>query len=100
MLGEVVLRQAREQHAADAQVDVGPLLFGNQRISCLLDPVVQEFVGVLLVEDQASMDCFPESRVHRLLCFSENQGQGGDLGDIAQACEPVQCLLGGERQPL
>jgi hypothetical protein len=30
MLGEFVRRHAREQRTADAQVDVGAVLFGNQ----------------------------------------------------------------------
>jgi hypothetical protein len=29
VLGEIVRRHARQQRAADAQVDLGPLLFGN-----------------------------------------------------------------------
>ncbi len=81
MLGQIVLGHAREQHAADAQMDFGPLLFGNQRISRLLNPVVQEFVGATLMDDEPGG--FPERRVHRLLCCPVNQGQGGDLGDIA-----------------
>jgi len=38
MLGEFVRRHAHEQRAADAQVDVGTLFVGDQRISRLLDP--------------------------------------------------------------
>ena len=46
------------------------------------------------------MDGFPERRVHRLLCFPVNQGQGGDLGDVAQAGELFQGFLGGGGEPL
>ena len=38
--------------------------------------------------------------MHRLRCFPVNPGQSGDLGDVAQAGEPFQGLLGGCRQPL
>ena len=73
---------------------------GNQCISRLLDPVVQELVGAVLAKDEPGMDGFPERRVHRLLCFPMNQGQGGDLGDIAQAGELFQRLLGSGGEPL
>ena len=48
MLGELICRHGRQQHAADAQVDVGAALFRDQRIGRLLDPVMQERVGALL----------------------------------------------------
>ena len=69
MLGELVRRHARQQRTADAQVDVGTLLVGNQRIGRLLDAVVQEPVGAVLAEDEPGADGLPEGRVHRLLCF-------------------------------
>jgi hypothetical protein len=47
MLGEFARCHARQQHAADSQVDVGTVRFGNQRISRLLNPIVQEFVGAI-----------------------------------------------------
>ena len=100
MLGEVVRRHARQQHAADAQMDIGTVLLGNQRISRLLDPVVQEFVGALLGERRARADGLPEGSVHRRLWFPVNQGQGGDFRDIAQAGELFQGFLGGAREPL
>ena len=46
MPGELVRCHIRQQCAADAQVNVGTALFWDQRISRLLGPVVQEFVGV------------------------------------------------------
>ena len=52
MLGELVCRQARQQRAADAQVDSGTVRFGNQRISGLLDPVVQELAAAAGAHDQ------------------------------------------------
>ena len=100
MLGELVRRHARQQRAADAQVDVGTVLVGNQRIRRLLDSVVQEFVGAVLAKDEPGVDGFPERRVHRLLGFPVNQGQGGDLGDVAQAGELFQGFLGGGGEPL
>ena len=69
MLGELVRRHARQQRAADSQVDVGTALFRDQRIRRLLDPVVQECVGVLLSEDESGVDGLPQRRVHRLLRF-------------------------------
>ena len=61
---------------------------------------MQEFVGAILMDDEVSADSLPECRVHRLLSCPVNQGQGGDLGDIAQAGELLQGFLGGGRQPL
>ncbi len=52
------------------------------------------------MDDETSADGFPECRVHRLLCFSVNQGQSGDLGDIAQAGELLQGFLCGGGQSL
>jgi hypothetical protein len=77
----------------------GPLLFGNQRVGRLLDAVVEEFVGVLLAEDEASADGFPESRMYRGLGRPLDQGQGGDLGEVAQAGELFQGFLRGGGQP-
>src|SRR3981081_725430 len=99
MLGEFVRRHARQQRAADAQVDFGTVLFWDQRISPLLYPIMQELVGAVLAKDEPSMDGFPECRVHRLLCFAVNQNQSGDLGDIAQAGELFQGFLSGGREP-
>ncbi len=100
MLGEFVRRHARQQRAADAQVDFGTGRLGNQGISRLLDPVVHEFVGVILTKDEPSEDGFPQCRVHRLLPVPVNQRQGGDPGDVAQAGELFQGFLGGHGQPL
>ena len=98
MLGELLRRHARQQHAADAQVDVGTVLVGYQRIGRLLDAVVQELVGAVLAEDEPGVDGFPERRVDRLLCCPVNQGQGGDLGDVAQAGELLQGVLRASRK--
>jgi hypothetical protein len=54
---------------------------------------VQEFASALLAEDEPGADGFPKLRVQRLLGFPVNQGQGGDLGDIAQAGEIFQSFL-------
>ncbi len=51
------------------------------------------------MEDEPGADGFPEGRVHRLLCFSVNQRQRGNLGNVAQAGELFQRLLGGGREP-
>ncbi len=45
ILGQFVRRHARQQHAADAQVEFGTMLFCDQCISRLLDPFMQELVG-------------------------------------------------------
>src|SRR5258707_8513090 len=97
---EISGRHARQQGAADAQVDVGTVLFRDKCIGRLLYPIVQEFVGAVLAKDEASADGFPESRVHRLLCQSVNQSEGGGRGDIAQASELLQGFLGGGSKPL
>src|SRR5216683_2894674 len=83
LLGELVRRNAFQQHAADAQVDFGTAVFGNQHISRLLDPVMQEFVDATLLDDEASADGLPECLVYRPRFFTVNQGQSGDLGDVA-----------------
>ncbi len=100
MLGEFVRRHACQQRTADAQVDFGTVLFRDQCMGRLLDPVVQELVGAVSAKDEASVDGFPESRVHRLLCCPVNQGQSGDLGDVAQAGELFQGFLSGGGEPL
>ncbi len=61
---------------------------------------MQEFVCAVLAKDEPGVDGFPECCVHRLLCCPVNQGQRGDLGDIAQASELFQGFLGGGRKPL
>jgi hypothetical protein len=48
MLGELVRRHARQQRAADPQVDVNSAPFGNQRIGSLLNPIMQEPVCAIL----------------------------------------------------
>ena len=100
MLGELVRRQARQQHAADAQVDLGAAILGDQRIRRLLDPIVQESVGVLVSEHESGVDRFQQRGVERLLRFPVNQRQGGDLDDIAQAGELFQGFLAGGGEPL
>jgi hypothetical protein len=52
-----------------------------------------EIVGALLLEDEPGADGLPEDRVYRLLRFPVNHGQGGDLGDIAQAGRNLSELL-------
>ncbi len=56
---------------------------------------MQKFVGVLLLEDEPGADGLLEGHLHRLFRFPLNQGQGGDLGNVAQAREVFQCLLRG-----
>ena len=60
MLGELVRRHARQQQPADVQVSVGTVLLGDERISRLLDAVVQEFVCALLLDDEPGMYGLPE----------------------------------------
>ena len=61
---------------------------------------MQEFVGAVQLNDELGLDGFPEGRAHRLFCFPVNQGQGRDLGDIAQAGELFQGVLGRGGEPL
>jgi hypothetical protein len=48
------------------------MLFWDQAISRLLDPVMQELVGVIRSKDEPSDDGFPECPVQRLLGLSVN----------------------------
>src|SRR5258708_20449074 len=93
MLGELVRRHAWQQHTADAKMDFRTVLLGNQRISRLLDPVVQKLVGALLPEDVPGADGLPEISAYRLLRFPVNQGEGGDIGAITQTGELFQGFL-------
>ncbi len=61
---------------------------------------MEKFVGALVLEDEPGADGLPEGRVHRLLRFPVNQGQGRDRDDIAQASELFQGFLGGGRKLL
>ncbi len=61
---------------------------------------MQELVGASSPKDEPGVDGFPERGVDRLLRFPVDQGQGGDLGDIAQAGELFQGFLGGGGEPL
>ena len=70
------------------------LLFRDQRIGRLLDPVVRKAVGALLVKDEPGVNCLPQGRVHRRLRLPVHQGQGGDFGGIAQAGELLQGVPG------
>ncbi len=74
MLGEPARCHALKQHTSDTQVDFGTVLFRDECISRLLDPVVQELVGAIQAKDEPGVDGFPECRVHCLLCFTVNQG--------------------------
>jgi hypothetical protein len=60
---------------------------------------VQKFAGAILAEDEPGADGFPECCVHRLHCCPVNLGQS-DLGDIAQAGELLQGVLGAFGEPL
>ncbi len=72
MLGELARRHACQEDAADAQMNFAPLLFWDQGIGRLLDPVMQELVGVIRSNDEPSEDGFPECRVQRLLGLPVN----------------------------
>ena len=98
MLGKIALRHVRQEHATDAQMDVGTVLIGNQRIGRLLDPVVQKFVAVVLAKDEPSLNGGPKRPVDSLFCLPMNQGQDGDRHHIAQAGKLFQDFLGGGRQ--
>ena len=76
------------------------VLVGNQGIRRLLNPVVQELVGVLVLKHESGVDRFPERGVDRVLRFPENQGQGGDLDDVTQAREVFEGVLCGGGKPL
>ena len=100
MLGEVVRRHARQQHTADMEVEIGTLIFRNQRIGRLLDSVVQKPAGAFMAEDEAAADSFREACAQRLLCCPVNQSQGRCVRDIAQTRELFEGFLGGGRKPL
>jgi hypothetical protein len=99
MLGEFIRGHARQQRAPDAQVDFCTILFRDQRVSCLLDPIVQESDDTLLLQDKPGVDGFPKGRVSGFLCFSKNQGQGSDRGNVAQAGELFQDFLSASGEP-
>src|ERR1700730_14262721 len=80
----------RREQPSDAQLG----------LSRLLNPVVQKSEGALLAQDEPGVDGFPESRVHRLFSCPVNQGQSGDLGDVAQAGELFQGFLRGDGESL
>ena len=61
---------------------------------------MHEFVGVVQAEDETCADSIPKCRVHRLFCFPANQGESGDLGDVAQAGELFQGFLSGGGESL
>src|SRR6202040_303289 len=69
------------------------LAFGDERISRLLDSVVDEYVCVLRAEDEAGPDRLPEGRVRRLLGTSVKQIERSRLSDIPQAGERSQSVL-------
>src|SRR5882757_548161 len=81
-------------------MDFGTLIFGNQRIRRLLDPVVKKFVGVLVLEHESSVYRLQEGGVDHLLRFPQNQRQGGDIDDIAQTREVFEGFLCGGGEPL
>ena len=64
--------EGRAQGAAESQMYIGALLLRDQRICCLLDPVVQELVGAIQPEDEPSVDRFRQGRVCRRLIFPPN----------------------------
>src|SRR5262249_28974795 len=74
------------------------LAFGNERISCLLNTVVDKLIGALQTYDQLQTDSLPQIRVNLLCRVSANGGKGGDLGNVSQAGKLLQCLLGFDRQ--
>ena len=59
---------------------------------------MDELVGALQALDQLQTDRFPEIRVDLLLRFPENDRKHRDLGDVAEAGELLQRLLGFDRQ--
>ena len=66
MFGKAIRRHARQQHPANPKVCRRALAFGDERISRLLNPVVEESVGAIQAEDQSSSGGLPERRVHFL----------------------------------
>src|SRR3984957_18826683 len=67
----------------NSEMKSGAQFFGGERIRSLLDAVVEKLVGAILAKDEPGMNGFPEGRVHRFFRFPVNQGQSGDLGDVA-----------------
>ena len=79
---------------ADGEVRPGPLAFGDQGISRLLDTVVQEAVGLLPPEHQPGSHGLPERCVERRLTPALDQAQGRGRRAVAQAGKLPQRQLG------
>src|SRR6266481_3880290 len=75
VLFDVRWRGPRCKQSANPKMRHSTFAFGDERISRLLDTVVEECVGAVRAGDEAGPDGFPERRVH---CFLEppvNQGE-------------------------
>jgi len=81
-------------------MDLGTALFRDQRIGRLLDPIVQECVGIVVLVHESRAHRLQERRVHRLLGVLVNQRQRTDIGDGAKAGELFHRFLGGNGQSL
>jgi hypothetical protein len=64
---------------------LGAQFFRDQRISCFLDTVVEEPIGVFRAEDEARSDRLPKLVVHFLVGVLVNHPQHSELCTIAQA---------------
>ncbi|MNN09732.1 hypothetical protein D3C76_827770 [compost metagenome] len=78
-------RRLLGQQATDAQVRVGTGGFGDQRIRCLVDAVVDESAGAFQALHQLLAQSRPEYRMHLRRRQVEHARQGIDLRGVAQA---------------
>ena len=74
----------------NGEVRRGPLAFGDQRVGGLLNPVMQEPVGLLFPQHQPGPHRSPKHRVHRFFAFAPDHGQGADRRAIAETGQHVQ----------
>src|SRR5271156_4032973 len=74
-------------------MDFGAQCFLDQRISGLLHPVVNKFVGAIQALDQRLTDSLPQRRVDLPLRSPENDREHRGLSDVSQTGEMLHSLL-------
>ena len=98
VLFEVLRRRLRREQPADPEMRHGALAFVDERISRLLDTVVDERVGPVRADDQSSADGVPQRGVHRFLALPMDQRERGRFGNVPETGQLSQRLLGGSGQ--
>ena len=74
----------RQKQATQGEVRGGPLAFGHERVGGLLNPVMQEPVGLLFPQHQPGPHRSPKYRVHRFFTFAPDHGQGANRRAVAE----------------